>query len=124
MRTTVELVKKILDDTELEDPVIESYIDGANIFVDANLSGKGLGTALLAEIERWIAAHMIVSTRERMAAVEGAGGAEITYTGKWGEGLAGTPYGQNAVILDTTGTLLAMTQGKLIARVRAVTSFK
>ena len=80
-RTTIDLLKDILDDTELSDPILTSYITGANTFVTGVLSGEGLSTALLAEIERWIAAHMIASTRERMAEKEGAGGAEIKYTG-------------------------------------------
>lgn len=124
MRTTVQLVRDIMDDTELTDPIITSFINGANTFVTATLGGKNLTTTLLTEIERWITAHMIAMTRERMAAEEGAGGAEIKYTGKWGEGLAGTSYGQMAVSLDSSGTLMALIQGKLTARVRAVTSFK
>jgi len=123
-RTTIEDVEYILDDTELDDDVLESFINGANVFVTANLTGKSLSTDLLTEIERWIAAHMISSTRERMAAKEGAGGAEITYTGKWGEGLALTPYGQMAISLDTSNTLMALSEGKRTATSRAVTSFE
>ena len=122
-RTTIDLLKDILDDTELSDPILTSYITGANTFVTGVLSGEGLSTALLAEIERWIAAHMIASTRERMAEKEGAGGAEIKYTGKWGKGLRSTSYGQMAIGLDTSGTLEAMSDGKLPARMVAITSF-
>ena len=122
-RTTIDLLKDILDDTELSDSILTSYINGANTFVTGVLSGEGLSTALLTEIERWIAAHMIASTRERMAEKEGAGGAEIKYTGKWGEGLRSTSYGQMAIGLDTSGTLEAMSDGKLPARMVAITSF-
>ncbi len=119
-RTTVDLVKDILDDTGLSDTIIESFIDGANTFVTANLGGKSLSTALLTEIERWIAAHMIASTRERTAKKAGAGGAEIEYTGYWSTGLNGTSYGQMAVTLDTSKTLEALAQGKLAAWSKAV----
>lgn len=120
MATTVTLVKDILDDTSLSDILIKSYINGANTFVIENLGSKGLSSNLLDEIERWIAAHMIASTRERTAKKAGAGGAEIEYTGKWGLGLTGTSYGQMAVDLDTSKTLEAMSQGKLAAWSKAV----
>lgn len=119
-RTTVELVTDILDATTLEYDVLQSFIDGANTFVTAQLGGKGLSTALLTEIERWIAAHMVSHTRERQIKKAGAGGAEVEYTGLWGKGLNGTSYGQMAVMLDTSKTLEAMAQGKLAAWSKAV----
>ncbi len=123
MRTTIDLVTDILDDTELTDDQVESFINSANVFVTASLAGKGLSEALLAEIERWMSAHMIASTRERTSVREAAGSASIEYTGKWGEGLLGTSYGQTAIAMDTSGTLLAMAKGKLSARITAITSF-
>ena len=123
MRTTVEKVTDILDDTELDDEIIESFINSANIFVTASLSGKGMSDALLAEIERWLSAHMIASTRERTAKKEEAGTASIEYSGTWGEGLLSTSYGQTAVAMDTSGTLAAIAQGKLTAQIYAVPSF-
>ena len=122
-RTTVDEVKNILDDTSLSDAIITSYIDDANVFVTDSLTGKGLSTDMMTKIEKWITAHMISVTRERMAAKEGAGGAEITYTGKWGAGLASSPYGQMAINLDTSNTLLALVEGKRTATSRAVVSF-
>lgn len=123
MRTTVEKVKDILDDTELDDDIIESFINSANIFVTASLSGKGLSDALLAEIERWLSAHMVASTRERTASKEAAGTASIEYSGKWGERLLSTSYGQTAVMMDTSGTLAAIAQGKIAAQIYAIPSF-
>ena len=123
-RTTVDDVKNILDNTGLTDAVITAFINDANIFVTAHLTGEGLDDDELESIEKWIAAHMITITRERMAAKEGAGGAEITYIGKWGEGLMSTPYGQMAIELDTSDTLLKLAQGKKEASSRAVESFE
>jgi len=119
-RTTIALVKNILEDTSLSDTIIQSYISGANVFVTAQLDGKGLSDALLAEIERWMAAHMITHTVERQIKKAGAGGAEVEYTGYWGTGLSGTSYGQMAVSLDTTKTLEALAKGKLAAWSKAV----
>lgn len=122
-RTNVDDVKAILDDTALTDPQITEYISSANVFVTASLSGKGLTDALLAEIERWVTAHFITITRERMAKEAEAGGARIEYIGKYGEGLASTPYGQTAISLDTSNTLQAISEGKKNASSRAVESF-
>jgi len=103
-RTTIEEVKLIIA-TSITDPEIESYIGAANVFVTNQLGGVGLNDDTLAQIEKWITAHMIASTRERVAAEEEAGGARIKYVGKYGEGLNMTSYGQMAVMLDTSGTL-------------------
>lgn len=119
-RTTIAEVKDILDDTELTDSVITAYITSASTMVDTVL---GTGTSdILKEIERWLAAHMISSTRERMALKEGAGGASITYTGTFGESLNGTSYGQMVLALDTTGAFAALTRRSV--KIIAVTSFE
>ena len=122
-RTTIALVKDILDDTMLSDPVLDSFIDGAHTFVNHHLQGK-VSEQLLTEIERWIAGHMIASTRERQLKKAGAGGAEVEYTGYWSYGLNGTMYGQMAVSLDTSKTLEAIAQGKMPAWTKAVPTGK
>lgn len=119
-RVTVDEVKEILDDTELTDPIITAFITSANVMVN-NVLGDGISD-ILKEIERWLTAHMISSTRERMALKEGAGGASITYTGVFGESLNGTPYGQMVLALDTTGAFAALT--KKTVKILAVTSFE
>lgn len=123
MRTTYEEVIEILDNTELSQAIIEAYIGSANVFVTAVLSSKGLTDAVLAEIEKWITAHMITATRERFAAKEGAGGAFINYIGSFGEGLNGSPYGQMAVSMDTSGTLAAIALRKSQASTFAIPQF-
>ncbi len=119
-RTNVTDVKAILDDTTLTDAQVEAYIESANVFVTDVLSGAGLSTDALKDIERWITAHMIASTRERQIKKAGAGGAEVEYTGYWSVGLLGTTYGQTAVLFDTSGTLQALAQNKLAAWSKAV----
>jgi hypothetical protein len=120
-RTTVEDVLEILDDSTIDETILEGYINSANIFVTAQLAGKSLSSDLLKEIERWMTAHMVASTRERQIKKAGAGGGvEVEYTGYWSTGLNGTTYGQTAVLLDTSGTLTALAQGKLPAWSKAV----
>jgi hypothetical protein len=123
MRTTVEEVTNILEDTELSDLEIEGYISSANIFVTDTLGTKGLSATTLANIEMWITAHMIVVTRERVIKKAEAGGASVEYVGKWGEGLLGSTYGQMAVNLDTSGTLMNIAKLKSSAWSKAVPNF-
>jgi len=119
VRVTEAEVKAILDDTSLTDPQILAYIGSANVMVNTAL---GTGTTdILKEIERWLTAHMIASTRERTALKEEAGGASITYTGKYDQGLASTPYGQMVLSLDTTGTMASLIGRS--AKIFAIPSF-
>ena len=122
-RTTVDDVKNILDDTGLSDAILLAFVNSANVFVTATLTGKSLSDAVMEEIEKWIAAHMVTITRERVAKKEGAGGAFIEYAGEWGRGLASTSYGQMAINLDTSETLQALADGKRTATSRAIISF-
>lgn len=121
-RTTSIEVKEILD-TALTDAVVESYINIANAIVTDELSGSTLmSAAQLEEIERWLTAHMITSTKERMGKSEKLGDASITYTGEFGMGLDSTTYGQMVKFLDKTGALAAM--GKKKITFKAITSFE
>ena len=99
-------VKAIMDTVSITDGQIDAYIVGANALVN---SVFGIGVSdILTQIECWMAAHMIASTTERMAAKEGAGGASIEYTGKWDENLGSTPYGQMVKVLDSTGRMATL----------------
>jgi hypothetical protein len=127
MRTSAADVKLIID-TTLTDPVIEAYIDTANLFVTDTLGTSGLLETTLTNIEKWLSAHLIASTQERFTTEEGAGGAYAKYAGVFGVGLLGTPYGQMACMLDTSKTLSAMSNDiatvKKTASITAITSFE
>lgn len=118
VRTQISEVKAIIE-TELADGDITAYIGTANTLVNSVL-GTGM-TDLLTEIEKWLAAHLIASTRERMGQVEKAGTASIEYVGTTGEGLKSTPYGQMVLTLDTTGAMSSL-YGKS-AKMTAIKSF-
>jgi hypothetical protein len=105
-RVTATEVKEVLNDSTLLDAQVDPYILSATTLVDATL-GTGT-TAILKEIERWLAAHMITITRERQAKSEGAGGASIVYSENFGEGLKATTYGQMVLTLDTTGLMASL----------------
>lgn len=119
-RVTVAEVKEIIE-TDLSTTVITGYITSANALVTQALSSSGLGADILKEIERWSAAHMIAITKERQAYEEEAGGAKTRYTGRFGQGLSSTTYGQMVLTLDTTGKMASL--GKQQAVLMAIKSF-
>jgi hypothetical protein len=80
-----------------------------------------LGTIRLTEIEKWMAAHFMSVTKERMTSDEKLGEAAIKYTGKYGMAWEMTSYGQVVLILDTSGTLAEASKKKM--SIKAVTSF-
>jgi len=121
-RVVAEDVSAILDDTNLTDPQIEIYITGANAFV-SNVLGTTLGIAVLKEIERYLSAHFISISRERIAKKEEAGGAKIEYTGTYGGGLRATHYGQTAINFDTTGVLEEQAGGIKEASSKAIPGY-
>jgi hypothetical protein len=119
-RTTAEKVLEIIK-TKLTEDEVEPYVTSANVMVTQALGSSGLGVDVLAEIERWVAAHMIAVTKTRQATNEKAGTASVTYGGKYGANLSSTSYGQMALTLDTTGALVAL--GGRAMEIYAVPSF-
>jgi hypothetical protein len=121
--TTIEDVKAILDgDTVATDAQISTFIDAANVVVSQHLADEtDMTSALLAEIERWYAAHLISLTVDRQAQRIEIGGDTNEEYAKLGRMLEATTYGQTVLTLDFTGKLAAL--GKKRAKISAVTSF-
>ncbi len=97
---------KVIIDTDLTD--LTPFIAAAHIIVSEDLKNKGFTNRRLTEIERWLAAHF-VAMREDGARLTGkeVGDAQYTFGGELGEDLKFTRYGQQALVLDTSGTLAA-----------------
>lgn len=123
VRTTAAKVKQIID-TNLSYAIVEAHITGASLVIDEVLgSDTTISSELKEEIERWLSAHLIASGRELQIKEEGAGGAYIKYQGAHnGMGLESTMYGQQAMALDVTGKLRALSSSKQ-ASMYAATSF-
>jgi len=119
-RTTAAEVKEIIK-TKLTEAEVVPYVTSANILVTQALGSSGLGTDVLREIERWVAAHMLASTKTRQATDEKAGTASVKYSGQYGANLSSTSYGQMALTLDVSGALASL--GGKAAFVYAVPSF-
>lgn len=118
VRVTATEVKEIIE-TDLTDAIVGAYITSANVFVNTVL---GTGTTdILKEIERWLAAHMIASSKERQAIKEEAGTAKVQYSGKYEMNLSSTSYGQMVMSLDTTGAMAKV--GLKAAYIYAIPNF-
>jgi len=100
-RVTDAQVKEIIE-TTID---TNAFIRSANLFVDNKLLNQGLSNDLLAEIELWIAAHF-VAIREGKVTDETMGDGKVAFErAKMGKGLEATSYGQQALVLDSTGIL-------------------
>lgn len=110
-RVTAAEVKEIFDTNMREDWIL-AFINSANLLVTRVLGSSGLGADDLKDIERWIAAHFC-NLRDPISLREKIGDAEswnfpASVTTAWTQGLGLTVYGQQAVAMDTTGTLAAL----------------
>jgi hypothetical protein len=104
--STVEVTQLIETDPDLD---ILPFIETANLLVDEELDGKGLSDERLRQIELYLAAHFTSLRAERgQLRRTGTGDSTEVYAGKFVEGFALTRYGQQALMLDTTGTLAAL----------------
>lgn len=123
VRVTATEVKEIIN-TDLSDSVVETFISAANLTISKWLGdNSNLSSSQLKEIERWFTAHLIACTKDQQPLSEKTGDASIKYQGETGKGLKATFYGQQCLILDTTG-ILASNSGKRKATIRAITSFE
>lgn len=122
VRTNSDDVMAIMGDTTLDTDVIDSLIVAANAVVNQIfLNDTTMDSTLLTEIEKWFTAHMIASSIQRTGLIEKVGDAAITYTGKFGEKLSSTPYGQMVLTIDVSGKMAKA--GKAGASMYAITSF-
>lgn len=103
LRVTEDEVHEIID-VDSEITTLIPFITAANLLVTERLGTSSLSAAQLKEIERWLAAHF-VAVRDRRTSQETLGSANQSFTGKTGYGLEFTPYGQQVLLLDSTGLL-------------------
>lgn len=92
-------------ETTLEDYQLQAFVDDANLLVTEELAGAGLSDERLAAIEKYLAAHMASLRDPRYQSENIAGEWSYTVQGKTGMNLDATFYGQQAKLLDTSGTL-------------------
>lgn len=105
-----------VQDTDVT-PLIDSSVDPApfiqmaTVFVDQYLTSSSLSDDMLFELERLLAAHFMCLRDPRETELEiGTQEARVKFEGKYGLGLDFTRYGQQAKVLDPTGTLESMSK--------------
>ncbi len=98
------------------------FIETATLIVDEQLVSKGLSDARLKQIELYLAAHFVTLMEEKGSLVrEDVGEARQSMWGvSLGTGLTMTRFGQQAIALDTSGTLSNMATISKSAQFRTV----
>jgi len=100
---------------------LQPFIDTASLLVDEDLSGSGYSTARLKQLELYLAAHFACLNDPRLVEM-GTGADRIKFeAGPMGAGLRSTRYGQQALLLDTAGTLARLAEGAQRARFEVLT---
>ncbi len=101
--TTDEVSVIIVENPSAKD--LQGFIDTANAIVDQVFTGVTISSALLAQIEKYLAAHFF-HLSEPLVGIERIDTAWKEYSkGLLGEGLKFTEFGQQALAIDFTGTL-------------------
>lgn len=110
-RTSKEEVRAIIDtDSNIN---VAPFIDTANALtnhVSSQDAANILTTALLLQIETYLAAHFY-SRRDPQYQTKKTGDASAEFQGRTGLRLDSTYWGQDAMTLDVTGTLRALSKG-------------
>lgn len=115
VRVTATEVREIIEiDPDLD---IDSFILAANLMVTAICTDSSLLDTQLKEIERWLSAHLI-AIREPRAMSRKAGPFSESYATKLALGLKVTRYGQQALIMDTSGALEAASEHRDDAEIK------
>jgi hypothetical protein len=105
MRTNDAKVSAVIE----VDPTIAlaPFIAAANELVTELCGSIGYSDVRLEQIETWLAAHFY-AIRDPRVSSESAGGVSASYMNSVGLYLTQTPYGQQAMMLDTKGGLASV----------------
>lgn len=103
-RTSAAKVKEVFD-TEMTAAQVNAFINMASRLVTNELTGIGLNTDTLSDIELMLSCHFCALNDPRMKSENVAGEWSFTIQGQTGMHLNATFYGQQAKLFDTTGTL-------------------
>ena len=113
-------VKLIIPETELTDSTIQAFITSAERFLYSTGVATSVDVTILEELIKWLAAHFITSTVERMALTEKAGPTEQKFANVYSRNLASTPYGQTVITLDPSGILKQLSATRKLINMFAI----
>ena len=103
--TTAEAVQQIIDYDREFIPDLTPFLDTAVALTDTVI-GTALSNAMLEQVQKYLAAHLIGITDPRLQTAQVKSLLE-TYQVKLSLGLGVTHFGQVAMTLDTSGKLAA-----------------
>lgn len=108
-RVTGAEVKEIFE-TDLAATAVDKFIVAPNLLItqlaSASASFAALGVAMLKQIELYLSAHFVSAWDQRLTKQK-FGDSSADFQVNLGDDLKSTVYGQLALSLDTTGTLLS-----------------
>lgn len=110
MSTDVTKLRAIYE-TEKSDGQLATFVTAGNLIVDENLVTVGLSASRRDLIATYLAAHFLAISEQGGAIRKRIGEADETYPKE--KGLDSTPFGQQALLLDTSGTLAALLAGSM-----------
>jgi hypothetical protein len=103
-RVTDIQVRAVTGDPSTVDATLA--IATASVFTDDQLGSSSLSESMLTQIELYLAAHFLrLQQREGTLSAQTIGDVSERYQNIYGQGLKATQFGQQAILLDTTGTL-------------------
>ena len=122
LRVTAVQVKDLVPTEILDRDIVSSYITMANTLVEEHLLAKGHSAKILALIELFLAAHFLLLAEERGGLIKTSLGdsASDSMADVYGVGFNSTRYGQQAITVDVSGTLAAMSTTKLKAEFKII----
>lgn len=102
----------------MSDEELERFLSIAYLMMNQTFDGsEGYSDTVLAEMECWLAAHLLSNSRLRQAVSEKVGDVTISY-GSLGEGLDSTSYGRVVKAMDVSGKLSKT--GKRVVNIKAI----
>lgn len=117
LRVTDAEVKELIPTTKDTVPFIET----ANLLVTELLASAGLTAERLTAIELYLSAHFVALSDEKGGLIETRLGDGIdTFADHYDEGLKLTRFGQQALSLDSTGTLVSMASASKRAEIKLI----
>ncbi len=121
IRTTAPQVCAIID-TALKPDAVVPFIKPASILVDRiALADTSVADDVLLEIETQLAAHFLTLFEPRVVKEE-AGATKFEYEGETGMALESSKYGQMAMVLDPTDTLVKANDPSRVSYFASVTT--
>lgn len=118
-RVTVAQVQEIYPTSKDLTPFIET----AHLLVNEELASSGMTNDRMAMVEKYLAAHFAIISLEKGGITRQKIGESEDYYQTWQNssvGLMASRFGQQAAMLDSSGTLASAASGKLKAQFTVV----